>query len=125
MSTNSLVVWPDSYTDDDWFRNTEKNFAPRLQWLDKLLEFLRYIVDHYCPDQCLPTIDPTARGPGDLLLHVLTPERMFYGFYDHPSELKILLSLITDYYIRWAEEQLACIPAYQGGFLRLPLSSPG
>jgi hypothetical protein len=126
VSAASRVVWPDSYMDEDWHRDPEGRFSPRLQWLDKLLEFVRYIVDNYFPQRCLPTMDEIARGPGDLLLHVLTPERMFYGFYDHPQELKILLDRITDYYIRWAEDQLACIPPYRGGFCnQYGIWSPG
>lgn len=126
VSAASQVVWPESYMGDDWYRDPEQRFKPRLQWLDTLLEFVRYVVEHFFPGQCLPTLDPTARGPGDLLLHVLTPERMFYGFYDHPDELKFLLGLITDYYIRWAKDQLTCIPPYKGGFCnQYGLWSPG
>ena len=115
-SGSGQTVWPYSYVDDDWYRRPNQAFAPRPDWLDKLLEFTSYIVDHYYPDRCIPTTDLIARGPGDLLLHILGADRMYLGFYDHPDEMKLLLNQITDIYIRWGQAQLEIIPKVYGGY---------
>jgi hypothetical protein len=115
-SSSGQTVWPYSYLDDDWYELPRQGFAPRLDWLDKLLEFTQFIVDRYYPERCIPTTDLIARGPGDLLLHSLGPERLYLGLYDHPHEMKLLLDQITDIYIRWGQAQLEIIPKFHGGY---------
>lgn len=116
VSRSAQTVWPYSYASDNWHELPNQGFAPRLEWLDKLLEFTTYIVDHYHPDLCIPTTDLIARGPGDLLLHILGPERIYLSFYDHPEETKLLLDQITELYIQWGKVQLGSIPRFHGGY---------
>jgi hypothetical protein len=126
VSAAAQTVWPDAYLGDDWHLLPSQGFSPRLEWLDALLEFVRFTVEQYFPDQCIPTLDQTARGPGDLILHVLTAERLYYGFYDHPEAVRALLDQITDYYIHWAQAQLDAIPRFHGGYCnQYGIWSPG
>jgi len=115
-SESGQTVWPYSCMDDDWYKLPNQGFSPNLEWKDKLLEFTRYIVDHYYPCRAIPTTDLIARGPGDLLLHILGPERMYLGLYDHPHEVKCLLEQITDLYVDWGQSQLDIIPKYHHGY---------
>lgn len=116
VSGSGQTVWPYSYVRDNWYELRNQGFAPRLKWLDKLLEFVSFIVDNYYPDRCIPTTDLIARGPGDLLLHILGPERLYLSLYDHPTEVKLLLDQITDLYICWGKTQLEIIPKVYGGY---------
>ena len=115
-SSSGQTVWPYSYLEDGWHELPNQGFAPRMEWLDKLLEFTHYIVESYYPDKCIPTTDNIARGPGDLLLHVLGPDRTYLSLYDHPEEVKLLLEQITDLYIRWGKAQLEVIPTFHSGY---------
>jgi hypothetical protein len=115
-SGSGQTVWPYSYVDDDWYKLPNQGFTPSMEWLDKLLEFTQYIVDHYHPDCGIATTDLIARGPGDLLLHILGPERMYLGLHDHPKEIKLLLERITDTYVLWGRKQLEVIPKVYGGY---------
>lgn len=125
VSVASRIVWPLSYASDNWYELENQGFAPRLEWLDKLLEFVRYTVEHYSA-QCVPTLDPVARGPGDLIMHILGMERLYLGFYDHPNEVKRLMDQITELYIRWGRAQMALIPKVYGGYCNFyGLWSPG
>lgn len=115
-SRTGQTVWPYSRVTDDWYAQPNQGLRPRLEWLDKLLEFTGYIVEQHYPDRCIPTTDLIARGPGDLLLHILGPERMYLSLYDHPEEVKLLLEQITDLYIQWGMRQLEIIPRFHGGY---------
>ena len=126
VSTTSETVWPVPYLDDDWYQRPNQGFAPRLDWLDRLLEFVQYAVDHFYPDQCIPTLDNVARGPGDLLPAIMGPDRFYYALYDHPEALRRLLDRITDLYIHWARSQLELLPRVQGGYCnQYGIWSPG
>jgi len=115
-SRSGQTVWPEPYASDNWHQLENQGFAPRLEWLDKLLDFIRYVVNNWCPDCCVATTDLIARGPGDLLLHILGSENIYLSFYDHPQETKLLLDQITDLYIRWGQAQLEVIPRTHGGY---------
>ena len=126
VSSTSRTLWPIPYMKDDWYKAPNQGFAPRLEWLDKLLEFVSYVVGRYYPDECIPTLDPTVRGPGDLLVQVLGPERAYFGFHDHPAQIRALLDQITQLYIHWAQAQLSLIPQVDGGYCnQLGIWSPG
>jgi hypothetical protein len=116
VSTVSETVWPVAYLPDDWHARPDQGFAPRLEWLDKLLEFLRYIVSEFSPSRCLAAPDMIARGPGDLLVAMLGTERCYLELYDHPDEIARLLERITDLYIEWGKTQLEVIPRFMGGY---------
>ncbi len=126
VSTVSQTVWPVEYLGDDWFAQPNQGFSPRMEWLDKLLDFLAHIVDTYYPAQCIPTLDMISRGPGDLLIAAMGVERCYIGFYDHPREIRSLLGQITDLYIHWARVQLEALPTLAGGYCnQYGLWSPG
>ena len=116
VSATAQTIWPISYLKDDWHELDNQGFAPRLDWLDRLLQFVRHICDRYYPDRCIPAQDMITRGTGDLALNTLGSERFFLGLYDHPEEMKFLLQRITDLYIHWAEAQLEVIPQTHGGY---------
>ena len=116
VSSDSRTLWPVPCLGDDWYRLENQGFAPRLEWLDKLLEFESHVVERYYPQQCIPTLDAVVRGPGDLLIQVLGPDRAYLGFYDHPDEMKRLLAQMTDVYIHWARAQLEALPQVWGGY---------
>jgi hypothetical protein len=126
VSTTSQTVWPVEYLGDDWFARPNQGFNPRLEWLEKLLDFLNFIVDQYYPAQCIPTLDMISRGPGDLLIAAMGAERCYMGFYDYPRQIKSLLGQITEMYIHWASSQLAALPTLAGGYCnQYGLWSPG
>lgn len=126
VSTSSQTVWPISYLKDNWYELPNQGFVPRLEWLEKLLEFVSYIVDCYYPDRCIPAQDLVVRSPGDLCLAMLGPERFYTGFFDHPDEMKLLLAQITDIYIHWGQAQLDLIPQVHGGYCnQYGIWSPG
>ena len=116
VSRSSKTIWPVPYLADNWYEMPNEGFAPRLEWLDKLLEFLSYIVDRYNPDRCLPAQDTIVRGPGDLLVQMFGGQRCYLEFYDHPGEVKLLIGQICDLYIHWAKSQLERIPRFHGGY---------
>jgi hypothetical protein len=117
VSTSSETVWPVSYLETDWHVQPDLGFRPRLAWLDKLLEFTQFIVDHYYPVECLPVQDVVVRGPGDLCVNVAGTEKFYYNLFDHPREVKLLLGQITELYIYWASSQLERIPQFHGGYV--------
>jgi hypothetical protein len=126
VSTSGQTVWPVEYLGDDWFARPSQGFAPRLEWLAKLLEFGSFIVDHFHPAQCIPTLDMISRGPGDLLIAAMGAERCFLGFYDYPREIRSLLGQITELYIHWARVQLEALPTLAGGYCnQYGIWSPG
>jgi len=116
VSTGSQTVWPISHLSDNWYELPNQGFAPRLEWLAKLLEFVSYIVEHYYPGTCIAAPDLIARGLGDLCLAMLGAERFYTGFFDHPDEMKLLLAQITDLYIHWGQAQLDLIPQVHRGY---------
>jgi len=116
VSATSRTIWPIPYLPDDWYERDRQGFAPRLEWLDKLIEFETFVRDRYYPGQCIPTLDPTVRGPGDLFVQVLGPEKAYLAFYDHPAEARALLEQLTMLYIHWVQRQLAVMPRLQGGY---------
>lgn len=116
VSTSSQTVWPVPYLDDHWYELPNQGFAPRLEWLDKLLEFVRHNVRRYYPSHCVPTLDSVARSPGDLVPAIMGRERFYYAMYDYPEQLERLLDQITDLYICWARSQLELIPRIHGGY---------
>jgi hypothetical protein len=126
VSTVSQTVWPVEYLAADWYARPDLGFAPRFEWLAKLLEFLDYIVDRFSPARCVPTLDMISRGPGDLLIAMMGAERCYLELYDHPSEVKSLLGQITELYIHWARVQLDVLPTIAGGYCnQYGLWSPG
>jgi hypothetical protein len=116
VSTIAQTVWTEPYLGDGWHELENQGFAPRLEWLDRLLEFSRYVVDRYYPAQCIPSLDQSARGPGDLVTQVLGAERSYFALYDHPREMSLLIDQITDLYIHWARAQHDVIPQVAGGY---------
>ena len=116
VSRNGQTVYPEPYAPANWYDLEDLGFAPRLEWLDTLLGFTHYVVDHWHPRRCVATTDLIARGPGDLFLHVLGTDRAYLSFYDHPEETKRLLDQLTDLYIRWGQTQLDIIPRFHGGY---------
>ncbi len=126
VATSSQTVWPISYLKDNWYELPNQGFVPRLEWLEKLLEFVSYIVERYYPGTCIAAPDVIGRGPGDLCLAMLGAERFYTGFFDHPDEMKLLLARITDIYIHWAQVQLDLIPQVRGGYCnQYGIWSPG
>ena len=126
VSTSSQTVWPISPVADDWYDQPRQGFEPNLKWLEKLLEFLQYIIDRFTPDQCIAAPDMIARGPGDLILAVLGPERFYTGVYDHPDAVKSLHEQIVDVYIQWGLTQIDLIPKFCGGYCnQYGIWSPG
>jgi len=117
VSTRAETVWPVPYLPDDWYRRADHGLNPSQAWLDKLLEFLQHIVDNYYPEKCVPVQDMVVRGPGDLCINMMGPERFYYALYDHPAEIKSLLGQITEIYIHWATSQLERIPQIEGGYV--------
>ena len=117
VSATSQTVWPVPYLPDDWHARADLGFAPCLEWLDKLLEFLEYLVKNYYPHSCVPCPDMIARGPGDLCLAVMGAEKFYVAMYDHPDELRELLHRITDIYIRWGRAQIPLLPRIKGGYV--------
>ena len=91
---------------------------PRLDWLDKLIEFVKYVVDRFYPERCLPAPDMISRGIGDLCVNAFGPDRFYLELVDHPNELRLLLRQITDVYLRWNQAQQEAMPQFQGDYCK-------
>ena len=125
-SATARTLWPTPYLDDDWHTRPNQGFAPRLEWLEKLLAFLQYVVDTYYPHRCLPCCDPICYSPSSLMIAMMGSDRFYLGLYDHPAEIKLLLDQVTDLYIHWAKSQLERIPPLHGGYCnQYGIWSPG
>lgn len=126
VSTGSQAVWPLPTLPENWHELDDLGYSPRRDWLDKLLEFIAYIVEHWYPGRCVPCLDMIGRGPGDLLNALLGPERFYMAMYKHPTQLKLLIEKVADEYIRWAKSQFEILPAFHGGACNLyGIWSPG
>ena len=115
VATVGQTIWPEETLGPDWFHEENMGLKPNKKWLAKLLEFTSYLVKKYHP-RCAVTLEMFSRGPGDLLLNLMGTEKAYLAMYDHPDELKGLLSGLTDIHIEWAKAQLALIPRIKGGY---------
>ena len=126
VSPASHTIWPHHAFPENWHELDSLGLNPCPQWRDRLLEFLKYLIDHWHPDHCIPAQDMIGRGPGDLLVGLMGHEMFYNAMYLHPEPLKRLVDAIADIYIDWAESQLAMIPQFHGGYCnQYGMWSPG
>ncbi|MBI2940861.1 MAG: hypothetical protein HYY04_10530 [Chloroflexi bacterium] len=116
VSTVGQTVWTRPCLAEDWYQQDDLGLTPRMEWLDKLLEFVRYLVRRQHEHDYLTTVDMIARGVGDLSVNMLGPERLYVGLHDHPAEVKRLLTWIADIHIEWANAQWEITPPVFGGY---------
>lgn len=114
-SWRAQTVWVRPTIPDDWYRRENLGWTPHRDWMDRLLVFLRYIVENYGAE-IIPATDLTSRGIGDLLIAVMGAERAYFAMYEHPKELKSLLGMLADIHIEWGNKQLEIIPPMRGGY---------
>lgn len=115
VSWKAQTVWVMKTMEQDWFKKEGLGFKPRKAWLIKLLDFVSYTVKTY-QSEAIPTMDMIGRGVGDLMVNLMGAEIAYTALYDHPDELKMLLSKITDLHIEWAKKQLEIIPKVRDGY---------
>jgi hypothetical protein len=114
VSVRGDTIWPMPYIEGNWFEDENMGLKINYKWLDKLLEFTDFLVGKYSPRRMV-SLEMFSRGPGDLLINSLG-ERAYLEMYDHPAELKKLLSILADIHIKWSGEQLKRIPKLNNGY---------
>ncbi len=114
-STRAESVWSLRVFNSEWYRKETLEVQINEEWFEKLLEFTRYLVDHFHPDY-LVTQDLNSRGPGDLLALMMGPENMIIGMHAHPEEIKRLLDRLAEIFITVASAQFDLIPKFEGGY---------
>lgn len=114
-SRRGKTIWPEPYIEKNWYKDKDLGLKLNWQWLDKLIQFILYLVKKYYPKRMISP-DLIARGPGDILLSAMDFETAYTSMYDHPEELKKLISRLADIYIVWAEKQLEVIPEFEKGY---------
>ncbi len=125
ISWKAQTVWVKETMDGEWFKKKDLGFRPQEAWLCKLLDFVLYMVNTY-QSEAVPTMDMISRGVGDLMVNLMGAEVAYTALYDHPDELKELLSRITDIHIEWAKKQLEIIPRVKEGYCnQYGLFAPG
>ena len=115
VSEKGLTLWPEPYIRGNWFEKEDYGLNPRSDWLDKLIEFTRYLVGKYYPSRMV-SLEMFSRGPGDILLSVMDNETAYMSFFDHPGKIKDLLLGFADIHIKWSHSQLEEIPELEGGY---------
>jgi hypothetical protein len=114
VSTIGNTVYPLPCLDNRWHERSNEKILMDERWLDKLLEFTDYIVEHFHPYYL---VNPGyQRGPGDLLYNIMRTENMITGMHTHPKEMKDLLSRLTDIFIQVTKAQLNATPKFEDGY---------
>lgn len=83
-------------------------------WVDKLLEFTKWLVDY--SEGRFPISTCLMRGPSDLLSAMRSPTRMCLDFYDFPDKVSLALDRLADFWIKIAKFQHDLIPKFMGGY---------
>lgn len=117
-------VWADSFL-EDWSFLESLGDIEDSPWLQKLLEFVRELAK--LADGRFPVGTCLMRGPSDLARASRGGQQFGYDGVDAPEEVKRLLRLCADVWVRVARAQLELIPPFQGGYCSglLPLWGPG
>lgn len=111
--SSSGSIWGEPYL-DDWGKTEAIRFSPDDKWLQRLLESIGILVEYSNGQyQVVPT---NSLGASDMAGIFLGDEQLCFASYDHPTELKRLLSSCTDLSIEVAQTQLAVIPRFHGGY---------
>lgn len=112
-SSSSGTIWGEPYL-NNWGKMEAAQFSVDDGWLQRLLESMRILVEnsngHY---QVALT---NNLGASDMAASLLGDEQFCLAFYDHPTELKKLLSLCTDLSIEVAQAQLGVVPKFHSGY---------
>lgn len=120
---DSGTTWADLVVDPD---SPLASLHPRIRrdWLDRLLECTRTLVDAGQGRYWVSTT--LMRGPLDMMEAMIGAQRLFLAFYDEPDEVHRLLNFCTNTWIEVAQAQLACIPPMYGGYCnRYKVWAPG
>lgn len=98
----------------DW-RGAEAHHSEA--WRRLLLSLTDDLVARTAGRQAVTTT--LMRGPSDLAEAVLGPELTCFSIFDHPAELRMFLSEVTDTFIRLQSDQLARCRPVAGGYVSL------
>jgi len=115
VTTVAETIWPVKVLDKEWYRGEPPEIQVNEEWFEKLLEFTRYLVDHFHPHY-LVVQDMISRGPGDLLGNMMGSDNLSIGMYTHPKEIKRLLDSLADIFIEVVSAQFDLIPEFEGGY---------
>ena len=106
-------VWAEPWLDSrEALRDVE--MRPRLDWLEKLVEFTDWLVA-WADDRC-PVAVSLLRGPADLLAAVRGADRSILDLVDEPEVVDRALGLLTDLWLEVARAQLARLRPFAGGY---------
>jgi hypothetical protein len=83
-------------------------------WVQKLLEVVQTVVD-YAAGRYAVGISH-LRGPTDILIALLGPERFFLSFFDDPELIRRLARQAASVWLKVTRSQAKVIPAYRGGY---------
>lgn len=83
-------------------------------WFRKLLE-VAWTVVRYVAGRCAVAISH-LRGPADVLIAILGPERFFLSFFDDPQLIRRLAGQAASAWLEVAQAQAQILPTYRGGY---------
>jgi len=86
------------------------------QWLKKLLEITKYLVDKFNGPYFVTQTIPT-RGPIDILDAIIGTDRMIVEMYTHPRQTSEILEILGEVFIMVVKDQLELIPRFKGGYV--------
>lgn len=115
ISEKGETLWPEPYIGEGWTELEDYGIKYDYNWLEKLTEFTKYLVDKHYPTNMV-SLEMFSRGPGDILLSAMDNEVAYTSMFDHPDNLKDILMDFADLHIRWSKAQLDVIPGFEGGY---------
>lgn len=95
------------------------------KWLDKLLEFTRFLVEEFTVKSGIPVSQPLFRGPIDMAVAALGPTNFCISIYRNPDKLRRLLQRCTDINIKVTKMRLELTPEFHGGHVCWGIWWPG
>lgn len=110
---------------EDWELLDELGRIEENPWFQLLLELIVSLVQR--ADGRFPIGTCIMRGPADLSQALRGATQFGLDILDSPDEIKCLLDIITQAWVRVAQAQLELIPPFRGGYCSglLPLWGPG
>lgn len=99
----------------NWYEQEDLGLKLNWEWLDKLIDFTKYLVKIHHPDNQV-SLEMFSREPGDMLFSIMDNEMAYLAIHDHPEELKELLKRLAIIHIEWSEKQLEAISRLEKGY---------
>jgi len=90
---------------------------PENEWVEKLLEFTRFLAEEFQVKRGFAVTQPLFRGPIDMAVAALGPAVFCASVYKAPDDLRKLLEICTDINIKVSKMRLELTPKFHGGYV--------